>query len=413
MAPIPPEHEITAEVNEFVDANWNPEMPVHAWWKLLADARLSNATLPEDSGGRGWSNRAAAIVNSALVAKRVVGAPGGLGMMLAAPTIATHGNLEQKQRLIPTILDGTYAWCQLFSEPGAGSDLAGLQCRAERDGDEWIITGQKVWTSNGHETEWGILIARTDPDAPKHKGITFFAFPMIQDGVEVRPLVEMTGRAMFNEVFIEEARVHNDNVIGDLNDGWRVANTTLAFERAGISGPGLGYGTTSPGGIVGNLDKPIGQFVGKRAALSVGGVGRRMLRVLHDEAVERGVIGDPVIRQELAQLHSLHRIAGYHMGWSKYTKHPATGNIAKLLNTQMLHLARSLTSKILGPDAQIVGDDAATDGMLQEAILFSPGPSIYGGSDEIQRNVMGERGLGLPREPGPARDTPFKELPKN
>jgi len=413
MTNPPSEAQITAEVEAFVDKCWDPEKTVRQWWKELADARLSNVTLPTDSGGRGWSPRLASVVNSAFISKRVVGSPGGLGMMLAAPTIASHGNDDQKERLLPSILDGSVAWCQLFSEPGAGSDLAGLQCRAERDGDEWLISGQKVWTSNGHESEWAILIARTDPDAPKHRGISFFAFPMLQDGVEVRPLVEMTGRAMFNEVFIDNARVHNDNLIGALNDGWRVANTTLAYERAGISGPGLGFGTASPGGVVGNLDRPIGEFVGQRASIAGGGVGRRVMRVLHEEATRRGIADDPTIRQELAQLHTLHRIVGYNMARAKKADHNVSGNLAKLLNTQMLHVARSLTGRILGPDSQLVGDDSATGGLLQEALLFSPAPSIYGGSDEIQRNVIGERGLGLPREPGPDRDTPFKELPKN
>ena len=161
-------------------------------------------------------------------------------MLLAGPTILTHGNDEQRARYLRPILNGQEAWCQLFSEPGAGSDLASLQCRAERDGDEWIVNGQKVWTSGGQTADLGMLVARTDPDAPKHKGISYFAIEMDQPGVEVRPLREMTGRSLFSEVFFSDARVNQSALIGELNGGWAVANTTLANERAGLGSGGSG-----------------------------------------------------------------------------------------------------------------------------------------------------------------------------
>ncbi len=415
--------EIEDLTNAFVDENWDPEITVREWWRRMADAGLVNTTLPEAAGGRGWTGAQATVVNRVLADRRVVGPPGGLGMLLAAPTIASHASQDQIDRWIPSILDGTEAWCQLFSEPGAGSDLAGLQARAVRDGDEWVVTGQKVWTSNGHEADWGMLIARTDPDLPKHQGITYFGFPMDQEGVEVRPLTEMTGRALFNEVFIEEARVPDEYVIGGLGNGWRVANTTLAYERAGIGGGhGGGFGVAAPGKIAGHLDRPVGEFLGKRGSISVGAVGRRVLSLLHQEATARGRIDDPVVRDGLAQLHILHRLASMTLKRQAAERRSGRkpsgyaagveGSLAKLLNTQTVHKARDLTGEILGLDATIVGHDAATDGLLQELILFSPAPPIYGGTDEVQRNVIGERGLGLPKEPGPSRDTPFNELPK-
>ncbi len=409
--------------NAFVDENWDPEISVRQWWARLADARLVNTTLPEAAGGRGWTAAQATTVNKVLADRRVVGPPGGLGMLLAAPTIAKHAAQDQIDRWVPRILDGTESWCQLFSEPGAGSDLASLQAKAIRDGDEWVITGQKVWTSNGHEADWGMLIARTDPDLPKHQGITYFGFPMNQEGVEVRPLTEMTGRALFNEVFISEARVADADVIGGHGNGWRVANSTLAFERAGIGGGhGGGYGTASPGAIAGHLDRPVGEFLGKRGSISVGAVGRRVLSLLSSEAEARGKHTDPVVRDGLARLHMLHRLASMSMkrqAAERRSGRPASGlgagvegNVAKILNTQILHQARDVAGLILGPDAAVVGRDSATEGLLQELILFSPAPPIYGGTDEVQRNVIGERGLGLPKEPGPDKDTPFNELPK-
>lgn len=415
--------EIEALTNAFIDQHWDPEITVREWWRRLAEARLVNVTLPPEAHGRGWSRAQAAAANRVLSARRVVGGPDGLGMLLAAPTIAAHGTPEQVERWIPAILDGTDAWCQLFSEPGAGSDLAGLQCRAVKDGDEWIITGQKVWTSNGQEAGLGMLLARTDPNLPKHQGITYFGIDMDQPGVEVRPLTEMTGRALFNEVFIEEARVPEANIIGGLGNGWRVANTTLTFERAGIDGGGHGggYGNASPGPLAGHLDQPVGQFLGRRGAISVGAVGRRVLGLLSDEAEARGKADDPVIRDRLAQLHILHRLAPLNVKRQAAERRAGRrtglgagveGNVAKLLNTETVHLARDLAGMILGADAALVGPEAATGGFLQELILFSPAPPIYGGTDEIQRNVIGERGLGLPKEPGPSRDTPFTDLPK-
>ncbi|MEL7158728.1 MAG: acyl-CoA dehydrogenase family protein [Actinomycetota bacterium] len=415
--------EIQALTNAFVDEHWDPEITVRQWWARLAEGRLVNTTLPHEAGGRGWSGAQATAANKVLADRRVVGAPSGLGMLLAAPTIAAHGSPEQIDRWLPSILDGTESWCQLFSEPGAGSDLAGLQAKAVKDGDEWVITGQKVWTSNGHEADWGMLIARTDPELPKHQGITYFGFPMHQDGVEVRPLTEMTGRALFNEVFIEEARVADADIIGGRGNGWRVANATLMYERAGIGGGhGGGFGTASPGRIAGHLDRPVGEFLGKRGSIAVGAVGRRVLSLLSSEAEARGKADDPVVRDGLAQLHILYRLASMTMkrqAAERRSGRKATGlgsgvegNLAKLLNTKTLLLARDLSGQILGPDAAIVGRDAATEGLLQELILFSPAPPIYGGTDEVQRNVIGERGLGLPKEPGPAKDTPFTELPK-
>src|SRR5439155_18786974 len=206
-----------------------------------------------------------------------LGPPGGLGLLLAAPTIATHGTAEQKERYIRDIVTGQRAWCQLFSEPGAGSDLAGLTTRAVQDGDEWVVNGQKVWTSGGQYADLGMLLARTDPDVPKHQGITYFALDMHQPGVEVRPLREMTGRALFNEVFFTDARVNQDAVIGGLNNGWAVANTTLMFERAGLGAGGgsAAGGSATPGMVAGDLAKRAGDFVrggGRRGGGGGGGV---------------------------------------------------------------------------------------------------------------------------------------------
>ena len=407
--------QLRAELLTWIDENWDPEISVEEWWRRLSNAGLSNPTLGEPFG-RGWDRTNTRLLASAIRERGAVGSPAGLGMMLAAPTILSFGTEEQINRYVPRILDGTDAWCQLFSEPGAGSDLAGLQTKAIRDGDEWVITGQKVWTSEGQHADWGMLIARTDLDAPKHRGISWFAFPMAQSGVEIRPLREMTGRALFNEVFIDEARVPHANLIGDLNDGWRVGNATLMIERAGIGGGhGIAYAAAHPGSIAKHLDRPVGSFVGKRLALAAGGVGPGTLQQLTDLARDRKKIDEPVIRQELAGLHSDLEIMRLNAMRSreKNQQTGAEGNLAKLNMTSALRRTRELAGTILGADMTLWGKDSASGGVLQEMTVFSPAPSIYGGTDEVQRNIIGERVLGLPKEPGPDKTTPFSELLQN
>ena len=413
---MPTAESVRAEVDAWIEANWDPGMSVADWWSRMAVAGYSSPMLPPALGGKGYPRDLSMIVGQRFGAADVVGPPTGLGIMLAAPTIAAHGTPEQQAQFIPPILDGTHAWCQLFSEPGAGSDLAGLNTKAERDGDEYVVTGQKVWTSGGHHADWGMLIARTDLDVPKHQGITYFAFDMHQPGVTVRPLREMTGRALFNEVFLDEARVPAANVIGGLNNGWAVANTTLMVERMtlGSSGSTSGGGIAIPGSVAGQLQLPVSKFVGRTGgggSLSYGGSAKQLARL----AKELGKLDDPVLRDDLMRLHTLNQLNTYNIARAK-TGQGLTGvegNLAKLLSTVTMRLARDVAARILGPAAGIVGEDSVTAGGVQELIMFSPAPSIYGGTDQVQKNIVGERGLKLPKEPGDTRNTPFKDLPKN
>src|SRR5579875_2388117 len=287
------------EVKAWLAENWDPDLTVAQWWERLGTSGWGAPALPETAYGKGLSRSETVAVQEAIAEFGALPAPGGLGLLLAAPTIAVHGTPEQQERYIRAIVTGQAAWCQLFSEPGAGSDLAGLQCRAERDGDEWVVTGQKVWTSGGQIADMGMLLARTNPDVPKHQGITYFAFDMHQPGVEIRPLREMTGQALFNEGFINEARVHEDAVIGGLNNGWAVANTTLMFERAGLGAGGgsAAGGAALPGSIAGDLAKRSGDLAGQRRDRGggPGGLGGAS-RLLQALARENGAISDPVVR---------------------------------------------------------------------------------------------------------------------
>jgi alkylation response protein AidB-like acyl-CoA dehydrogenase len=420
------------EIRSWLTENWDPELTVAQWWERLGLAGWSAPTLPDGSYGRGLSRSDAVRVQNEIAAFGAVGAPSGLGLLLAAPTIATHGTPEQIDTYVRDIVTGQRSWCQLFSEPGAGSDLAGLTAKAVRDGDEWIVTGQKVWTSLGQTADMGMLLARTAPDAPKHQGITWFAMDMRQPGVEIRPLREMTGHAMFNEVFLEETRVPHDAIIGDLNGGWAVANTTLANERAGLgAGGGMGGAMAMPGQVAGQLGRRAGDLAG--AAPRPGARPQRSgssAKLFIDLARGAGRTDDPVVRQGLARLHiagELGRLNAERVKAAKAagTDIPGMANIAKLAMSDIVRLQRDLGLQINGAygtlhaytEEQRQALDAATGNpflaMVTGTALYAQAPPIYGGTDQIQRNIIGERVLGLPKEPGHDSSTPFSSLPRN
>ena len=406
--------EVETTAGAWIDANWNPDLTVSEWWELLAQNHLSHPMMPEQAGGRGWSRDLAEAVLRAMADRDVLGPPAGLGMNLAAPTIVQHGTPEQIDRYVPSILNGQEAWCQLFSEPGAGSDLAGLETRAERDGDEWIVNGQKVWTSGGQIADLGMLVARTDADLPKHQGISYFACDMVQPGVEVVPLTEMTGRAMFNEVFLSDARVPDDALIGGVSNGWRVANTTLTIERSGLGTSSVPVVTAQCGRVAGNLERRAGDFRSRTTIGGVPAVGPKLFETLAELAARRGLTGDPVVRGELMKLYSLVTVNGYNTLRAKAGQNltGGEGNIGKLMVSELYRAFREVGISVIGPDAMLASSEQEADAWVGELTLFSPGPSIYGGTDQIQRNIIGERVLGLAKEPGPARETPFKDLLK-
>jgi alkylation response protein AidB-like acyl-CoA dehydrogenase len=426
--------ELLDELDTWLDANWDPDLTVAEWWERLGLSGWAAPTLPVSAYGKGVSRADAVAISQRIAARGALGAPAGLGMLLAAPTIAGHGTPEQIERYVRPIVTGQHAWCQLFSEPGAGSDLAGLGTKAVRDGDEWIINGQKVWTSGGHVADMGMLIARTNPDAPKHQGITWFAFDMHQPGaVDIRPLREMTGRALFNEVFLSDARVADDAIIGGLHNGWAVANTTLAHERAGLGAGGhTAAALASAGSIVGDLPKRAGDFVraGRPGAGGGGAMAAGSQKLFTEMAKATGQINDPTIRQALMKLHTLGEIGRYSGLRAKAEREagrdlPGAGNIAKLSMSEIMRQSRDLGLRIAGAagtlhaydaDRRKVLDDATGNpflGFITEMALFAQGPPIYGGTDQVQRNILGERVLGLPKEPNNDRTVNWSDLPKN
>jgi len=406
---------VREEAEAWFRQSWDPEIPLGQWWERLAESGWGFPTWPERWFGRGLSSDQAKQVDAARVAVGAVGPPSGIGVMMAGPTIVDHGTEEQCQRFLPDMVSGKEIWCQLFSEPGAGSDLAGLQTRAERDGDEWIVNGQKVWTSGAQFSRWGILIARTDPELPKHEGITYFVIDMDQPGIEVRPLKEMTGGATFNEVFLTDARVPHANVIGEVNRGWGVAVTTLAHERSSLGASGMGG---AGGAMIGrnDLDRPAGQrgrggggMAGMAMAFGGGGSLISQLPALVGRADDR------VLRDKVMRVYTLMEIARFTSLRVQAAKAAGRGpgpevSTGKLLASEVVRQLRDVGLEALGPHGQVMGEDTPLGGMLQQLALFSPAISIAGGSDQIQRNIIGERVLGLPGEPRVDKGVPFSQL---
>ena len=424
------------ELRCWLEQNWDPDMRVGEWWERLGMAGWSAPMLPVECHGRGVSRGDALQVGRVIAEFGALGPPAGLGLALAAPTLATHGTREQIDRYVPDIVTGRLAWCQLFSEPGAGSDLAGLSTRAERDGDVWVVNGQKVWTSGGHFADLGMLLARTNPSAPKHQGITWFVLDMHQPGVEVRPLREMTGSTMFSEVFFTDAVVADRARIGDVNDGWSVANTTLLYERSGMGAgsnqPPAGF-LVRPGTVAGDLDLRAGDFVRAHSTPidDAHSTPQRSAAQLYiDLARQTGQDRDPTIRQELVRAHILGELRRFNTERQKAVRAaggdiPGIANFSKLLMSHALRLNRDLGMQILGARGMLhaYGADQRTSladlpgqraaHAVTALALRAQALPIFGGTDQIQRNIIGERVLGLPKEPGDLSRLPFDQLAKN
>jgi acyl-CoA dehydrogenase len=357
-----------------------------AWRAKRYDAGLGWITGPKEFGGRELS-QAHERVYASLEAKYDIPPGGffGIGLGMVAPTIKDHAQPHVKERYLPKMYRGDIVGCQLFSEPGAGSDLASLQTRAIRDGDEWLITGQKVWTSGAQYSDIGEVICRTDPDQPKHKGLTGFVVDMKAPGVEIRPLRQMTGGASFNEVFFNEVRVPDDHRLGEVNEGWRVALTTLMNERASIGAGGAGGGM----GLANST---------------------RLIEMLRHFGLDQ----DPVYRDELMKLHTAYAVAKYTnqraMDRIKSGELPGPEmSIAKLALTQNMWRTAQFVAQVLGP--RITADTGEWGTYSWSGfVLGIPGMRIAGGSDEVMRNVVAERVLGMPKDPGIDSTTPFRDL---
>ena len=388
---FPPDAEdFRAEIREWLEANlpdgwFEPgfEMSDAArkrfnleWPAKLFEGGWICATWPEEYGGKGLTTMQGVVLAEEFARARAPMRGDFFGDTLVGPTLLQWGSEEQKQEFLPGILQGRTRWCQGFSEPDSGSDLASLKTTAVLDGDEWVINGQKVWTTLAHSAQWCFAIVRTDPDVPPHKGLSYVLVPMDQPGVDIRPLKQMTGTAEFNEVFFDDARTPVDLVVGDVNDGWKVAMATLGFER----------GTA---------------FLSQQLGF------QRELSELIQLAQKNGAVDEAAIRQRLADAYVGVQIMKYN-GMRMLTSLVKKGvlgpeaSVGKLFWSSWHRALGELAMDVLGAESQIVVGGHGSDyelNELQRTFMFSRSETIYAGSSEIQKNIIGERVLGLPREP--------------
>jgi alkylation response protein AidB-like acyl-CoA dehydrogenase len=370
-----------------------------AWYPVFGASGLVAPTWPIDCGGLGVGPDVARAIEAEL-APYNLGRLNPLGLNLAAPALFAHGTPDQQRRFLPPIVRAEEIWCQLFSEPGAGSDLASLACKAVADGDEWVVTGQKVWTTWAHEADFGVLLARTDPDAPKRRGITYFLCDLRAPGVDVRPLRHITGEIDFNEVFLDEVRIPDAHRVGAIGDGWLVANATLSGERQMVAGAGSG-----------GVDR-------------IGGSGAdRLVRLARTRAAS-GLPGgwdDPHVRQRLMRVWSdeqIRRWTNLRVRAGRQANRPLgpESSIGKVVQGSLNQAIQLLAVDLVGASALAweSGADTYGESLPYEVhgMLRSRANTIEGGTTEVNKNILAERVLGLPREPDPWHDRPWSEVPR-
>jgi alkylation response protein AidB-like acyl-CoA dehydrogenase len=389
----PKEAEFRAEARAFLEAH-APEQPVDffddqadedellerslQWQSTLFEHGWATVTWPREYGGRGLGPIEQIIWNQELARAGFGETMFVVGIGMAGPTIIAHGSDEQKERFLARMLRGDEIWCQLFSEPGAGSDLASVACRAERDGDHWVVTGQKTWCSGAHYAHWGILLARTNPKAPKNKGITYFLLDMKSPGIEVCPLRQMTGSSHFSEVFLNEVRIPDASRLGAEGEGWAAARTTLMNERMAIGGMERMFSFDELRDLIRARPDRIDDVMRDEAARVYTWV--RTLDLLNKRIITK--LGKGVIPT-------------------------AEASVMKLALARLISRGSGLALRTLGADALL------RPGYWQNQFLYAPAFHIGGGTDEIQKNIAAERVLGLPREPSTDREVPFDELPRS
>jgi alkylation response protein AidB-like acyl-CoA dehydrogenase len=406
--------DIAAEVLGWFRDAWDPALSLVEWRDRLVDSGWAVPSWSSDWFGRdlpAWADR---VAHATIREAGGVAVPLGAGYGLAAPTMYDHASDDLKRKYLRRTLTGELAWCQLFSEPGAGSDLAGLTTTAVRDGDEWIVNGQKVWNTSADHADMGILVARTDWSAVKHAGLSYFLLEMHQDGVAARPIEQMNYRNSFNEVFMTDARVPHENMVGEEGAGWKVARGTLAHERSFATQRTVHFARGASGRVIDEARQEAADYLKTYEWYP-----QRMGRV--DLVIERanamGLADDRVLRQEMSDLVSLQRASEWTAGRARAGRElgrppGSEGSIGKLALSEVARRAHRVHTRIAGARGLLQESDDPVDAVIAEVLVSTPAQSIAGGTDEIQHNIIGENVLGLPREPAVDRGEPFRDVGK-
>ncbi|MBT6273944.1 MAG: acyl-CoA dehydrogenase [Chromatiales bacterium] len=410
------ESAVRSEVRAWLEANWDPNLGLLEWRGKLADSGWGVPTWPKEWYGRDLPVGLGPVVDEEFQRIKAVGVAKAGIRMLAAATLLAHGTEAHKKQFLRRIVTSEDTWCQLFSEPGSGSDLAGSTTRADFKGNQWVINGQKVWTTSAHKAQWGLLLARTAWDVPKHKGLTYFVLDMQQPGVEVRQLRQMNGHASFNEVFFTDAVIQPDRQVSELGGGWAVAMTTLMHERRGADAlRSWAQGAGGEGRCYQEEKEEIATMMAPYKWYP-----QRAGRV--DLVVERakatGKNTDPGLRQEMAKLLVMSKSAEWTSRRARAAQEMGRpqgpeGSLGKLASSNIAKLASKVHTAITGADAMLTGSDSPMNGVIAEILVSVPATSIAGGTDEIQRNIISERVLKMPKEHRIDTDRPFNEVPKN
>ncbi len=410
------EETVRVEARAWLEENWDPNLGLIEWRNMLADSGWGAPHWPRDWYGRDLPVGMVPVVEEEFERIGAVGVAKMGIRTLAAATILTHGTDMHKEKFLRRILTGEDTWCQFFSEPGSGSDLAGATTRAELKGNKWVVNGQKVWTTSAHHADYGLLLARTDVDVPKHKGLTYFIIDIHQPGVEVVPLRQMNHHASFNQVFFTDAEIAPEFMLENLGDGWKVATTTLMHERRGADGMRR---------YAAPRERPerIYQEEAKEIAVALEPYKwypQRAGRVdlVLERAKETGRNTDPVVRQEIAKLMIMARSAEWTARRARAAQEQGRpqgpeGSLGKLASSYVARASNRVHTMLTGADAMLTGPESPMDGVIAEILISTPAISIAGGTDEIQKNIISERVLKMPKEPRFDTDRPFREVPKN
>ena len=407
---------VAHDVRDWLKANWDPSLGLLEWRTKLIESGWGAPHWPKRWYGRDLPVGFVPVVDDEFEAIGAVGVAKIGIRTLAAATILAHGTDLHKEKFLRRILTGEDTWCQLFSEPGSGSDLAGAQTRAERRGNKWVVNGQKVWNTSAHRADWGLLLARTNMDVVKHKGLAYFIINMRQPGVEVVPLKQMNGHASFNQVFFTDAEVEPEMLVEEDGDGWKIATTTLMHERRGADGLGRHAKASS---------RPERIYREEAAEIAIAlepyiWYPQRMGRsdLLIERAKATGANTDPVVRQEIAKVLIMAKCAEWTARRARAAQASGRpqgpeGSIGKLAASYVARACNQVHTMISGADAMLTGRDGPMGGVIAEILISTPAISIAGGTDEIQKNIISERVLNMPKEPRNDTDRPFRDVPRN